>query len=66
MNEPFYKTINQKMASTRAERAQIKNWIIGLHPVSSEVANGLIDQELSLSELRGIDPSDIGIICSIR
>ena len=35
-----------------------------LHPVSEEVANGLIDQRVALSELGGIDPSDIGIICS--
>ena len=37
---------------------------MGLHPVSAEVANGLIDQVVALSELGGIDPSDIGIICS--
>ena len=37
---------------------------MGLHPVSEEVANGLIDQGIALSELGGIDPSDIGIICS--
>ena len=52
------------MAVARAERAQTKNWIMGLHPVSTEVENGLIDQGVSLSELGGIDPSDIGIICS--
>ena len=37
---------------------------MGLHPVSAEVANGFIDQIVSLSELGGIAPSDIGIICS--
>ena len=37
---------------------------MGLHPVSGEVANGLIDQVVVISELGGIDPSDIGIICS--
>ena len=37
---------------------------MGLHPVSEEVANGLIDQGLALSELGGIDPYGIGIICS--
>ena len=52
------------MAATRAERNQTKNWIMGLHPVSAEVTNGLIDQGVALSELGGIDPSDIGIICS--
>ena len=52
------------MAAARAERNQTKNWIMGLHPVSAEVANGLIDQGVALSELGGIDPSDIGIICS--
>ena len=51
------------MAAEIAERAQTKNWIMGLHLVSAYVANGLIDQELALSELGGIDPSDIGIIC---
>ena len=50
------------MASARAERNQTKNWIMGLHPVSAEVANGLIYQGVALSELGGIDPSDIGII----
>ena len=52
------------MAAARAERAQTKNWIMGLHPVSADVANGLIDQGVALSELGGIYPSDIGIICS--
>ena len=52
------------MASARAERTQTKHCIMGLHLVSSEVANGLIDQGVSLSELGGIDPSGIGIICS--
>ena len=52
------------MAEARAERAQTKNWIMGIHPVSVDVANGLIDQGVALSELGGIDPSDIGIICS--
>ena len=52
------------MAEARAERSQTKNWIMGLHLVSTEVANGLIDQGVSLSELGGIDPYDIGIICS--
>ena len=52
------------MAASRAERAQTKNWIMGLHPVSANVANGLIYQGLALSEIGGIDPSDIGIICS--
>ena len=37
---------------------------MGLHPVSSDVENGLIDQGVALSELGGIDPLDIGIICS--
>ena len=52
------------MAPARAERAQTKNCIIGLHPVSVDVSNGLIDQVVALSELGGIDPSDIVIICS--
>ena len=52
------------MAAARAERAQTKNWIMGLHPISADVSNGLIDQEVALSELGGIDSSDIGIICS--
>ena len=52
------------MAAAREEINQTKKWIMGLHPVSAEVANGLIDQGVSLSELGGIDPSDIGIICS--
>ena len=37
---------------------------MGLHPVSADVANSLIDKGVALSELGGIDPSDIGIICS--
>ena len=37
---------------------------MGLHPVSAEVANGLIDQGVALSELGRIYTSDIGIICS--
>ena len=37
---------------------------MGLHPVSVDFANGLIDQGVALSELGGIDPYDIGIICS--
>ena len=53
------------MASAIAERTQTKNWIMGLHPVSAEATNGLIDQVLALSELGGIDPSDIGTICSV-
>ena len=52
------------MPAARAERNQTKNWIMGIHPVSEEVANGLIDHGVSLSGLGGIDPSDIGIICS--
>ena len=52
------------MAAARAEREQTKNWIMGLHLVSADVANGLIGQEVALSELGGIDPSDIRIICS--
>ena len=52
------------MAPARAERTQIKNWIMGLHLVSAEVANGLIEQGVALSELGGIDPYDIGIIFS--
>ena len=52
------------MAAARAEKNQTKIWIMGLHPVSAEVANGLIDQGVDLSELGGIDPSNIGIICS--
>ena len=52
------------MEAARAEMAQTKKRIMGLHPVSEEVENGLIDQGVSLSELGGIDPSDIGIICS--
>ena len=36
---------------------------MGLNPVSVEVANGFIDQGVALSELGGIDPSDIVIIC---
>ena len=52
------------MAAARTEREQTKNWIMGLHPVSADVANGLIDQGVALSELGGIDLSDIGIICS--
>ena len=50
------------MAAARTERNQTKNWIMGLHLVSAEVANGLIDQGVALSELGGIEPSDIGII----
>ena len=52
------------MASARAKRTQTKNWIMGLHQVSAEVANGSIDQGVALSELGGLDPSEIGIICS--
>ena len=52
------------MASARVDRVQTKNWIMGLHPVSADVANGLIDQGVALSELGGIDPSYIEIICS--
>ena len=52
------------MEAARAERNQTKSWIMGLHPVSEEVANGLIDQGVALSELGGIYPSEIGIICS--
>ena len=52
------------MLASRAERNQTNNWIMGLHLVSAEVTNGLIDQGLALSELGGIDPSNIGIICS--
>ena len=52
------------MASARAEITQTKNWIMGLHPVSAEVANGLIDQGVALSELVGIDTSNIGIVFS--
>ena len=52
------------MAAARAERNKTKSWIMGLHPVSAEVANGLIDKGVDLSELGGIDPSDIGIVCS--
>ena len=52
------------MAAARSERAQTKDWIMGLHPISADVANGLIDQRVALLELGGIDPSDIGIICS--
>ena len=37
---------------------------MGLHTVSADIANGLIDQILALSELGGIYPSYIGIICS--
>ena len=37
---------------------------MGLHPVSAEVVNGLIDQGVSLLELGEIYPPDIGIICS--
>ena len=49
------------MSAAREERAQTKNWIIGLHPVSADV---VIDQVVALSELGGIDQSDIEIICS--
>ena len=52
------------MTAARADRNQTKNWIMGLHPVSAEVANGLIDQGVALSKLGGIDPPNIGIICS--
>ena len=52
------------MVAARAERAQTKNWIMGLHPVSVDVVNGLIGQGVALSELGGIEPTDIGIICS--
>ena len=52
------------MVVAREERNQTKIWIMGLHPVLAEVANGLIDQGVALSELGGIDPSEIGIICS--
>ena len=44
------------MAAARAERNQTKSWIMGLHPVSEEFANGFIDQGVALSELGGIDP----------
>ena len=37
---------------------------MGLHLVSSDTAKVLIDQVVALSELEGIDPLDIGIICS--
>ena len=37
---------------------------MGIHPVSADVVNGLIDQGVFLSDLGGIDPSYIGIICS--
>ena len=50
------------MAAARAERTQTKNWIMGIHLVSAEVANGLIDQGVALSEIGGIEISDIGII----
>ena len=36
---------------------------MGLHSVSEEAANGLIGQVVALSELGGIDLSDIGISC---
>ena len=36
------------MAAARTERVQNKNWIMGLHPVTAEVANGLIDQVVAL------------------
>ena len=52
------------MAAARAERNQTKNWIMGIHPVSAEVTNSFIDQGVALSELGGIYPSNIGIICS--
>ena len=52
------------MAPARAERTQTKNWSMGLHQVSAEVANGLIDQGVALSEVGGIYPYDIGIFCS--
>ena len=60
----FTRQLPQKMAATRAERVQTKNWIIGIHPVSADVTNSLINQVVALSEIVGIDPSDIGIICS--
>ena len=52
------------MTAARAARAKDNNWIMGIHPVSAEVANGLIEKGLALLELGGIDTSDIGIICS--
>ena len=52
------------MVAARAERNQTKIWIMGIHLVSAEVENGLIDQGVALSELGGIDTFDIGIICS--
>ena len=52
------------MAPSRAERTQTKKWSMGLHQVSAEVANGLIDQRVALSEVGGIYPYDIGIFCS--
>ena len=52
------------MAAARAERAQTKNWIMGIHPVSADAANSFNDEGVALSELAGIDLSDIGIICS--
>ena len=52
------------MSAAIAERNQTKSWIMGLHLVSAEVANVLINQGVALSEIGGIDPSDIGIICS--
>ena len=32
------------MAAAKAERVQTNNWIMGLHPVSEAVANGLVDR----------------------
>ena len=52
------------MAAERADRAHTKNWIMGIHPVSEDVANFLIYQGVAISELGGIDPYDIGIICT--
>ena len=37
---------------------------MGLHLITAEVSNGFIDQVVALSELGGINPYDIGIICS--
>ena len=55
--------MNRKNGSGKSSIAHTKNWIMRLHPVSEDVANGLIDQGVALSELGGIDISDIGIIC---
>ena len=47
-----------------AVRVETINWIIAFHVAHIEVAYVLIDQGVDLTELSGIDPDDIAIMCS--